>query len=127
VHIVPTKLKLDAEQQRLLGLFSQLAIEDRATLIAFAEFLAERLQSKGSHAAQAPLEPKPIERPAEESVVKAIKRLSATYYMIERDQLFDETSSLMMSHIMQGRETKDVIDDLEALFNKHYQDYLDSC
>jgi hypothetical protein len=31
----------------------------------------------------------------------------------------------MMAHMMQGREAKLVIDELEALFARHYQNYLD--
>ena len=57
-------------------------------------------------------------------MVKAIKRLSTTYFMLERTQMLDETSSLMMSHVLQGRDAESVIDELEVLFEKHYQQYL---
>ena len=69
-------------------------------------------------------EPKPIERPDKESVVKAIKRLSETYYMLQREHLLDQTSSLMMSHVMQGRDAVSVIDELEIVFSEHYERYL---
>ncbi|MET0045741.1 MAG: Crp/Fnr family transcriptional regulator [Candidatus Thiodiazotropha sp. 6PLUC3] len=92
--------------------------------MAFAEFLSGRQELGNSVEEEAtPLEPKLVERPAKESVVKAIKRLSASYFMLQRDKLLDETSSLMMSHIMQGRDALEVIEELEALFDKHYQDY----
>ncbi|MEW8498699.1 MAG: hypothetical protein AB2699_09325 [Candidatus Thiodiazotropha taylori] len=125
MHIVPKQQKLDPEQQRLLDLFEQIAPSERDSLLAFAEFLSQRrTQEAVAVERNSPLEPKPQERPGGESVVKAIKRLSESYFMLERDRLLDETSSLMTSHIMQGRAAAEVIDDLEALFKKHYQDYL---
>ncbi|MEW8325078.1 MAG: hypothetical protein AB2606_20750 [Candidatus Thiodiazotropha taylori] len=125
MHIVPKQQKLDPEQQRLLDLFEQIAPSERDSLLAFAEFLSQRrAQEAVAVERNSPLEPKPQERPGDESVVKAIKRLSESYFMLERDRLLDETSSLMTSHIMQGRAAEEVIDDLEALFKKHYQDYL---
>jgi hypothetical protein len=109
----------------MLDLFGRIPPEERNTLLAFAEFLVERCsQVRVAVEQSSPSEPKQLERPADESVVKAIKRLSESYFMLERDQLLDETSSLMTSHVMQGRAAVEVIDDLEALFEKHYQDYL---
>ncbi|MCG8016189.1 MAG: hypothetical protein JAY97_08240 [Candidatus Thiodiazotropha sp. 'RUGA'] len=125
MHIVPKQQKLDPEQQRLLDLFKQIAPSERDSLLAFAEFLSQRRSQEAVVVERnSPPEPKPLERPGDESVVKAIKRLSESYFMLERDQLLDETSSLMTSHIMQGRAAAEVIDDLEALFKKRYQDYL---
>ncbi|MEJ2620472.1 MAG: hypothetical protein P8163_09465 [Candidatus Thiodiazotropha sp.] len=127
MHIVPKQQKLDAEQQRLLELFGQIPPAQRDTLLAFAEFLAQRDTQPAETVEQSsPMAPKQIERPSEESVVKAIRRLSKSYFMLERDRLLDQTSSLMTSHVMQGREAKEVIDELEALFKKHYQDYLNN-
>jgi hypothetical protein len=126
LQFVPNRQKQNPEQQRLLALFAQIAPEERATLMAFAEFLAGRRESAAVPSETAPLEPKVIERPPEESVVKAIKRLSTSYFMLERGKLLDETSSLMMSHIMQGRGVREVIDELEILFSKHYQNYLNN-
>ena len=68
-----------------------------------------------------PNEPKEIPRPREESVVAAIRRLSETYYMIDKSVLLSETSGLMSAHIMQGRPAEAVIDELEALFSNHYE------
>ncbi|MBW9259014.1 MAG: hypothetical protein K1566_09565 [Candidatus Thiodiazotropha sp. (ex. Lucinisca nassula)] len=109
----------------MLDLFEQIAPSERDSLLAFAEFLSQRRSQEALVVERnSPLEPKPLDRPGDESVVKAIKRLSESYFMLERDRLLDETSSLMTSHIMQGRAAVEVIDDLEALFKKHYQDYL---
>ncbi|MCU7932732.1 MAG: hypothetical protein KZQ90_18195 [Candidatus Thiodiazotropha sp. (ex Codakia rugifera)] len=100
--------------------------QQRQTLLSFAAFLASQESAVSVQEEEAPHKPKQIDRPQQESVVKAIKRLSASYFMLKREQLLDETSSLMMAHMMQGREAKQVIDELEVLFARHYQTYLDS-
>lgn len=124
---IPTQKKLTSEQSDLLKLFTVLDKQNQASLLAFAEFLAKRNGTSVSlePKASVPLQPKPITRPAKESVVKAIKRLSSTYYMLERDKMLDDTSSLMMAHVIQGRDAASVINDLEKLFKQHYQRYLD--
>lgn len=127
MQLVPTQQKLTSDQRRLLNLFSGLELQDQQNLMAFAEFLASRSNGTETPEQQAfiPLEPKPISRPAKESVVKAIQRLSASYHMLQRDKMLDETSSLMMAHVIQGRSAVSVIDELERLFERHYQLYLD--
>jgi superfamily I DNA/RNA helicase len=124
--VFPQVPNIPAEQRRLLKLFSQLGEQDRESLIAFAEFLAGRSE-QGEEAGpeeNAGSEPKPIPRPETESVVAAIKRLSETYHMLDRSLLLTDTSSLMTAHLMKGREAPDVIDELEELFARHYQEHL---
>ncbi len=123
---IPTQKKLPPEQRQLLDLFSSLDQQNQNNLLAFAEFLVSRVASDNLEQPQAfePVEPKLIPRPASESVVKAIKRLSASYYMLQRDKMLDETASLMTAHVMHGRDAASVIDDLERLFERHYQQYL---
>jgi hypothetical protein len=126
LQFVPKQQNLKPEQRRLLSCFDSLDAQGRDTLLAFAEFLKER--HSGAAAADqvenAVLhQPKTLERPTDESVVKAIKRLSETYYMLEREDLLDQTSSLMMSHVLQGRDAVSVIDELEIVFSEHYQRY----
>jgi hypothetical protein len=126
VQLVPKQQNLKPEQRRLLSLFNSLDTQGRETLLAFAEFLQGR-QSATDNASDemaVAVQPKSIERPTKESVVKAIKRLSETYHMLEREQLLDQTSSLMMSHVLQGRDAVSVIDELEVVFSDHYQRYL---
>jgi hypothetical protein len=127
LQFIPTQKRLALEERDLLKLFRVLDQQDQASLLAFAEFLANRQETGASKPVEpeAPLQPKPIQRPANESVVKAIKRLSSSYYMLERDKMLDDTSSLMMAHVIQGRAAHKVIDDLEKLFEQHYQRYLD--
>jgi hypothetical protein len=124
LQFVPRQKNLSKAQQQLLQLFDGLCEDNRETLLAFAEFLSTRDSGDDKVEEEAAKEPNPIERPQQESVVKAIKRLSETYYMLERELLLDQTSSLMMSHVMQGRDSVSVIDELEIVFEEHYQRYL---
>jgi hypothetical protein len=92
----------------------------------FAEFLAERglhgqgAESEGPRDSEPP-RPEAIPRPDTETVVAAIRRLTATYPMLERDRLLHETSELMTGHVMQGRPATEVIDELEIVFRRHYE------
>ncbi|RKT47518.1 hypothetical protein [Thiocapsa rosea] len=109
-------------ERRLVRSFRALAAEERETLLAFAEFLVQRgAEAPSPH--RGPREPIPMPRPAAESVVAAIKRLSKTYEMLDRGPMLNETSALMSAHVLQGRPANEVIDDLEALFARHYRDY----
>lgn len=109
---------MTAEERRLLHLFRALSEGKRAGLLDYAEFLLARAPTEAAPVSQMPQD---IARPAQESVVKAIKRLRATYPMLDRAKLIHETSALMSQHLMQGRAASEVINDLEALFQTHYQ------
>jgi len=111
--------RLSAEQRRLLRLFGALGPEDKASLTVFAEFLAHR--SRQEPPATEPVRPRDIPRPSRESVVAAIKRLSQTYFMLDRSAMLDQTSALMTAHVIQGRPAEQVIDDLEDLFSEQYR------
>ncbi len=120
--MLPQLPTISADQRKLLKVYAALGKQDRASLLAFAEFLAAR----GSDSEQAasdpePAEPKAIPRPDDESVVAAIKRLSESYSMLDRALLLDETSELMTAHLVRGVAAVEVIDRLEELFDRHYQ------
>lgn len=117
-------VNLKSDQRKLLKLFKGLDVKDQAVLIAFAEFLHKREDSSDS-ACEPKISPDPIliNRPEEESVVAAIKRLSASYHMLDTDSLLTETSSLMTAHLMHGRSAPDVIDELESLFIREYETF----
>ncbi|WP_232199433.1 Crp/Fnr family transcriptional regulator [Thioalkalivibrio thiocyanodenitrificans] len=106
-----------AQGKELLRLFRDLPEEHRRTLLAFARFLAAE---DVATPAEIP-EPEHIPRPDEESVVRAMKRLSASYHMLDKSKLLNETSALMAQHVMQGRPAQEVIDELEAVFEAHYR------
>jgi len=112
-------------EEQLLSLFRTLSATDRAAVLSFADFLASR--SGGQPASTAPLhqsvavpEPEPIPRPEGEKVVAAVKRLSRTYPMLDKNAMLGVTSDLMMQHVLQGREAKEVIDELEQAFRDEY-------
>jgi hypothetical protein len=113
------KQLLTAEQKRLLELFNRLPERDRAFAVDFVEFLAGRAREQTDPEPEP--QPQPIPRPTQESVVAAMRRLSATYPMLDKGLILHEASALMGSHIMQGRPAPQVIDDLEALFRRHYE------
>ncbi len=111
------------EERRLSRLYRSLKVEDRRTLLAFAAFLAAREGVPDAQETQGPLEPERISRPPQESVVGAIKRLSRSYFMLDRARMLNDTSSLMGAHVLQGRPAGEVIDELEALFARYYAEY----
>jgi hypothetical protein len=121
--MLPPKLSLPADEQNLLELYRSLADEDRHGLVAFAEFLQQRRQQAGdgSEGETLAAEPMDIPRPESETVIAAIRRLSATYPMLNRDELLHETSELMSAHVMQGRSANAVIDELEVVFRRKFE------
>jgi hypothetical protein len=110
-------MKIQTEK-RLSHIFRQLPVEDQRTLLAFAEFLESRIST------QIVKEINKLPRPAEETVISAIKRLSHTYPMVDKSHIFGETSALMTQHIMQGRKAVEVIDELENVFFQHYEKFI---
>lgn len=105
------------ERRRFLDAVEALGPADRETLLAFAQFLAQRAGT-----APEPLpEPQIIPRPERESVVGALKRLSASYPMVDKAKMLNETSALVAQHVVQGRAVGEVIDELEVLFVAQYE------
>ena len=120
--MIQTKVGGRNDERQLTRLYRSLAPEDRSTLLAFGEFLASRGATRVREL-RGPLEPERIPRPKKESVVGAIKRLSHSYFMLDRSIMLNDTSSLMGAHVLQGRPASEVIDELEALFARHYVKY----
>jgi len=122
---LPPSKNIPADQRRLLELYSDLPEQERETLVSFAEFLRQRAAQndleQGSSPANIP-EPLAIERPDGESVVGAMKRLSKSYFMLDRSLVLDQATTLMTAHIIHGRPAKSVIEELEALFELRYRE-----
>ena len=112
------KVNRRKEEGKLLDLFGQLTSEQQDKLIAFAEFL-----TGNPSGGPATAEPVAIPRPASETVTMAIRRLSKSYPMLDRRRLMGEASRLLAQHALEGRPSVAVIDDLEALFVVHYENY----
>ena len=107
-------------EKKLLAAFKRLGSSEQETLLAFAEFLSAR-ESETQLSEPVP-EIQSIPRPETESVVAALKRLSATYPMLDKPQLLNESSAIMTKHVMQGKEVVEAIDELEALFLQFYEE-----
>jgi hypothetical protein len=105
----------------LLEIFTALTEEDQACVLAFAQFLHQR--SGANDVPDVAQQVQEIPRPAQESVVGALKRLSATYPMLDKAQLLNDTSPLMSQHLLKGRPAVEVIDALEVLFRQHYHNF----
>lgn len=121
------------QKDALVALFEQLPAADLETLTRFAEFLLHRSGATPADSNQtaaspvpaaAPVEippPEIIPRPDDEKVVAAVKRLSQTYYMLDKKKMLGVTSDLVTQHILHGREAAEVIDELESLFEQYYR------
>lgn len=108
---------MTADERRLLRLYRALPAAKRAGLLDYAEYLASRAIDAED---DKPKQPLPIPRPPQESVIMAIRRLRKTYPMLDTDPLLQETSALMTQHVLYKRPAAEVIDELEALFQRHY-------
>ena len=109
-------------EKKLLEQYKALSDEAKKSLLDYSEFLTGKYSVSEPEVAT----PKNIPRPANESVVLAMRRLSETYYMLNKDNLLHEASSLMSQHILQGRDAVEVIDELEELFKKFYDEISDN-
>ena len=108
---------LQHKVNRLRELFKSLPPQQQTSLLDFAEFLG----SHHTELAPVVLEIRDIPRPEDETIIAALKRLRETYTGLDSAPLLNESSSLMAQHIMQGRDAKQVIDELEAVFQEHYK------
>ena len=106
------------EEKKLLNIYRKLSDTDQHVLEKFASFLRSNTEEK-----QEPL-PEPALVPAKpnETVVGALKRLSASYPMLEKSIMLNKTSTLMTQHIMQGRAKEEVILELELVFSDQFQE-----
>ena len=103
-------------KEELVQILERLPQSQQSALLDFARYLDERY----GRSASAFDAPEPIPRRENESVIAAMKRLSASYHMVDKSKMLHETSALMAQHVMQGREAGEVIEELEMLFERHY-------
>jgi hypothetical protein len=128
-------MTLNDLEQRLLAYLRQLSQVDAHALLRFAAYLAGD-QNKLETTASLPetgadnttpaqiSQPQFIERPPNERVVDALKRLSTSYPMLEKKKLLDKASTLVAQHIMFAKPAKDVIDEIEKLFAEAYDKFV---
>lgn len=123
------------QKDALVTLLDRLPAADLEAVTRFAEFLLSRsgssLTSRVTGATPQPgvaapaeiPQPEAIPRPDDEKVVAAVKRLSKTYYMLDKKTMLGVTSDLVTQHILHGREAAAVIDELESLFEQQYRQF----
>lgn len=112
------------DSKRLLTAFRNLSEARQQALLDYAEFLAGKENSEA--AVVPPVEPLPIPRPDQENVVKAIQRLTQTYPMLDRNQIFHEASAQMTRHLIHGVAAEDAIDELERIYERHYRLHIEA-
>ena len=105
------------DRNLLLERFAALNGRGQSALLDYAAFLVERHPCVQ---AEVPREPLAIERPLDESVMAALKRLRATYPMLDPDTVLHNASALVTRHLVQGAPAAAVIDELELLFSESY-------
>jgi hypothetical protein len=105
-------------KNRLVEIVGQLSRDEQTALLDYAEFMLSRSEHAKTLSIREPVD---ISRPEEESVVAAMRRLSDTYPMLNKDKLLHEAAGLMSEHVMQGRDARVVIDELQVLFHRHYE------
>ena len=132
------------QQQALLDFYQDLSAQDQYSLLRYAEFLATgAIISEPVGSSALPVDdnavsaveslpsraiiPKPekIKAPAEERVVEALKRMSATYPMLEKNKLLNKASELVAQHIMFSKPAVIVIKDIEAMFAEAYDKFVE--
>ena len=112
--------------KQLMSLFDGLDKASQQSLLDFAEFLqAKSSSSSESHTQVGKQIPNLIQAQEGESVIAAVKRLSASYPMLDKSRLLNDTSVLVTEHTLSGRERDEVIAELELVFKRHYQSYID--
>jgi len=118
----------DGALNEIIQLTKQLNEEDREMLRVYAQFLLSRHPRSAvpGHAdesidieADIPA-PNLVKPPAEETVIQAIKRLTAGYPMLDKSHMLQDTYQLMCQHTLEGKKAELVIADLEALFQSYY-------
>lgn len=108
------------DSKSLLELYEAMDDERKRSLCDFAEFLYAQAEPVSKEIPP----PDDIPRPAEETVVGAVKRLKAKYHMVESMSVFSAASALMTDHMVKGRDVVEVIDEMEILFEQAYNKLL---
>lgn len=119
-------------EQTLLALLHKLSEPDKQTLLRFAAFLANdpdtpaiEMTGAGPAATETRIpQPQLIERPEKERVADALKRLTASYPMLDKKNLLGKASELVAQHVMFGKPANVVIDEIEDMFAKAYDRFV---
>jgi hypothetical protein len=115
-------------EKRILAAFERLNEDQQRQVVDYAEFLGNRPGGEAEAPAPGspaePESPQPVEKDPEEGPVQAIKRLRATYPMLDPSKLLDETTTIMSRRYLQDKPEGEVIEEIEETFERHYRHYL---
>lgn len=104
-------------EKKLLQLYRDMTDDDQHALCRYAEFLSKQQDEETFEVATPTL----IPAKANESVVGALKRLSASYPMLDKAKMLDQTSTLMSDHLLRGKAKEEVIKEFDVLFEEEYK------
>jgi len=108
---------LQSTRKKLLSFWCDLGQEDQHALLRYAEFLSHSRKPAMTEVADAVF----VSPTENESVIGALKRLSAMYPMLDSAKMLDQTSNLVSEHVLRGRAKEDIISEFELLFDAQYQ------
>jgi len=108
------------DSKALVDLYESMDDERKRSLCDFADFLFAQAEPVSKEISP----PDDVPRPAEETVVGAVKRLKTKYHMVESMTVFSAASALMTDHMVKGRDLIEVIDEMELLFEDAYNKLL---
>ncbi|MDH4199443.1 MAG: Crp/Fnr family transcriptional regulator [Spirochaetia bacterium] len=106
---------MNLDEKKLLRYFRGIGAIHQQSILDFAQHLYEKHPNRENIS-----DPVEILRPEEESVVSAIKRLRKSYPMLDSMGLLGKSSELLTQNLIQGKEKKSTIDELEVLFKDEY-------
>ena len=92
-------------------------------LLQFAKFLLSSTKEK-TNEDDVKKTKREISPPDNESVIKSLRRLRESYYMLNADKLMNITVEQMTAHLVKGQDKKTTITNLEKIFSDAYQNYL---
>ncbi|MCE5359723.1 hypothetical protein [Candidatus Igneacidithiobacillus taiwanensis] len=113
---------MNVYERRLLRSARKLDDAQREQLLAFAEFLVSRRKEVAA-VTTSRLEPLSVPAREGETVVGAIKRLRESYHMLDAKSMLNDTAAVMSKHAVGGLPAAEAIQELEALFQRHYERY----
>ena len=110
---------MNKNEKKLINNYNALDSAERDMLISFSDFLAQR--SEKFYRIEEPVK---ISRPPEETIIAAIKRMSATYPMLDKGKMLSDVSEKMTAHLIHGQDLALVIDETEDYFKQQYEKYV---
>lgn len=111
---------MKAHEEKMLAFYRRMDEDDQRALLRYAEFLSQAKKGESD----SPVLPDFIPPARDESVIGALKRLSASYPMLDKGNMLDQASLLVSEHLLQGRAKEEIIHEFDILFDQQYQEFI---